>query len=108
MNTELQSTEWVPLKVRRLYIKNPRRSLSATFRRLRRHPRLSLIGDYPILAAIISTASEMGIKISRAKTLYAFNHSSELRQFSPLDKKELLDQLLNYAHVQTGEDIYAQ
>lgn len=101
MKNEYQDAEWIVPKAQKMFIKNPRRSLSATFRYFRNHPRVSLIGCYPILSGITRVVLSIGIPLSRNKLLYALNQSDELKTFTHGEKKQLIDQLLNPVSVAT-------
>ena len=83
------------------YKKNPNRSISAEYRKYRKHPDYSMIGDFIILANIVNTIKSLGIKLSRSRVLYAINQSIELREFSVVEKTKLLDGLLKTSSVQT-------
>lgn len=98
---QIQSTEWIIPKIQKQFEINLNRSISATFRHFRKHPALSLIGDYPLLSCIFLTISQMGIVPSRQKLVYAFNQSQEFRELSKKEKTEILDQLLKLSHVQS-------
>lgn len=94
MKTEFQNLEWAIPKIQKQFIKNPRKSISATFRFLRNHPRYTLIGDYPILSIIVDTIRKLGIKPFRRNLLYGLNSSEEFKIWLPKEKSELLDELL--------------
>ena len=85
----------------KMYMKNPNRSISATFRSLREKQYISFIGDYPILSCLIKTVYSLGLIPSRFQVRYAFNLSEELNDRSKKDKSILLDELFNTAYVQT-------
>lgn len=106
MKNEFQDLEWIVPKVTKLFTKNPNRSISATFRFCRRHPRLSSVGCYPILSTIIRSVKILKITISREKALYGLNQSEELIEFSKKDKNELLDELIKplSVEVKTGRN----
>jgi len=95
MKTETQDIAVFVPTVKNAFAKNPKRSISALYRRARRNPRLSMIGCYPILAAITHTAIKMGIPFSRKGITYAFNKSAELYLFQKRDKTGLIDCLLH-------------
>lgn len=76
------------------YNRNPRRSLSACFRSIRRQKRFDLRGDYPLLATITSAIQEIGIHPNIKQVNYAFNQSEELKSLSKGMKSELLKQLM--------------
>ncbi len=77
------------------YKRNPRRSVSACFRSIRRQKRFDLRGDYPLLATINSAIQEIGIHPNIKQVNYAFNQSEELKALSKGMKSELLKQLMN-------------
>ena len=93
MKNELQDVMIFEPAVKNAFTKNPKRSISALYRRARNNPRLSLIGCYPILAVITHAAIEMGIPLSRKGITYAFNMSAELYLFQKRDKTGLIDYL---------------
>lgn len=88
-------------KVIKMFLKNPHRSISATFRTLKTKRYTSSFGDYPILATIVNSIINLGIMPSRVQVRHALNQSSELVECSKRTKIELLDALLSYANVQT-------
>lgn len=98
--SQFQSHEWIISKIQRDFTRNKNKSISATFRHYRNHRNLSLIGDYPILATVVNTVKDMGIMINRQKIFYAFNQSTELKEFPRNDKQQLIEQLLQPSSVQ--------
>lgn len=84
--------------------KNKNRSISATFRFYRKHSCYSLIGDFPILATIILSISNIGILPRRNTVNYALNQSEELKELSKKDKNDLLKVLLEPALVAVKTD----
>ena len=86
-------------KIIKMYTKNPNRSISSTFRTLRTQQRISFIGDYPIITAIIAEIINLGITPSRFQVTHALNQSSELRYMSKNIKSELLNGLLYPSYV---------
>lgn len=87
-------------KIQRRYTNNPHRSISATFRFLRKRYSFSFFGDYPILSIIFRTILELNISPSRYQTIYAFNQSEELVSLSKKDKNCLINQLIHPLSVQ--------
>lgn len=85
----------------KLYKQNSNRSLSSTFRNLRKKSYNSFIGDYPILFTIFQTIIESGVPVTRFQLNHALNQSDELIQFSKKEKTELLNQLFKQQHAQT-------
>lgn len=77
------------------YKRNPRRSLSACFRSIRRQKRFDIQGDYTLLATIIYAIHELGINPNIKQVNYAFNQSEELKALSKGMKSELFKQLMN-------------
>lgn len=108
MKNEYQNVEWIIPKTKKMFIKNPRRSISAAFRYFRNHPRLTLIGCYPILATTIHTVQKLNIATARKRVLYALNQSEELKAFSKKDKNELIEELLNPSSVGMNKGKNAQ
>jgi len=103
MNIQYQELNQAILITEKLFLKNPRRSISATFRKLRNSNRFSFFGDYPILALIVNSINNLGINPSRQQIRYTFNQSEELR-VNPRDLKiELIKQLLKPSSVVTKE-----
>jgi hypothetical protein len=94
------SRKMIP-QIERHFKNNLNRSISAEFRKYRKHPDYSLIGDFIILATIVNVIKRMGIKLIRNKVLYAMNQSEELKEMTVIDKKELLDGLLKTSSVQS-------
>lgn len=93
MKNEYHDTEFIDETVKNLFTKNPNRSVSAAFRKLRRFSKLSLIGDYSLLSRIIRIAHATGAIVNRENIRYAFNQSEELKQLRKKDKNTLIDQL---------------
>ena len=81
--------------------RNPRRSVSALFRRFRKELRFSLIGDYPLLGTIINAAGSIGIRFNRTKIAYVFRQSKELCSLPKRTKGQLLDLLSNSSTAQS-------
>ena len=94
---QYQSLEATESKIIKMYSKNPNRSISGTFRSLRKQQRTSLFGDYPILITIINLC----ISPTRFQVTHALKQSSELGNISKSFKTELLNQLINPLYVQT-------
>ena len=95
MNMQFQNLNLAIPVIQQRYKKNPRRSISATFRQLRNQQRFSFFGDYPILATVLDAVMTIGIIPARPTVTYALNSSNELRQLSKKEKMELINQLFN-------------
>lgn len=108
MKNEYHDTEFIDETVKNLFTKNPNRSLSAAFRKLRRFTRLSLIGDYPLLFRIIRIARSTGTIINRENIRYAFNQSEELKLLRKKDKNTLIDQLFSSVHINVNNELNAK
>lgn len=80
----------IRIYIQKHFEKYPAASISATYRLLRKRNSVSLFGDYPLLATIISTVSKMGIHIKKAAIARAARQSRELR-----GKTVLLKQLFS-------------
>lgn len=100
MNMQYQDLSLSKLRITKMYMQNPNRSISATLCNLRSKSYNSSIGDYPLLYTIVETILELSFKPSRFQVNYALNKSEELKQFSKSDKKELLNQLVKPVYVQ--------
>lgn len=99
MNVQYQDLKLATNKTTKMYIRNPRRSISATYRTLRKKSYISFFGDYPILAAVVTTIINLGITPSRFQVTYALNQSNELQNLLKQEKSSLLNQLINHIHV---------
>lgn len=104
MKNEFQDIESIIPSVQRAFVKNPRRSISAQFRKARNSSRYTLIGCYPILATIIHTALSIGIYFSKNKVFHAIKQSDELKSFSKGDKKSFAHHLLSPTSVVLKQD----
>lgn len=100
MNMEYQDLSLSKSRTIKMYMQNPNRSISSTFCNLRNKSYNSSIGDYPLLYAIINTLLDLSINFNRSKVNYALNKSQELKQFSKVEKNELLNQLVKHPYVQ--------
>lgn len=96
MKNKSQSSKYAKIIVKKIIQKNKNTSLSRLYKRLRFYRRLSSLGDYFILGLIISSMFELGIKPERNKLRYAYNQSSELKANGINEKRDDLNQLLNY------------
>lgn len=96
------------LRITKMYMQNPNRSISATFCNLRNKSYNTSIGDYPLLYAILEIILDLSIKPSRFQANYALNKSEELKQLSKLDKKELLNQLIKPIYDQKKQRVISQ
>ena len=74
---------------------NPKKSIARLFTKLRGYQRLSYYGDFQILFLIISVFAQLKMKPDRAKLLYAYNKSSELRQNTKEQKQADINHFLN-------------
>lgn len=61
------------------------------YRKIRKSPRVSFFGDYPVMSLIVTTINDMGIKVGRSALRRACRQSKELK-----GKILMVDQLLNY------------
>lgn len=95
MNMQYQDLEMAKNKIIKMYMRNPNRSISATYRTLRKKPYFSFFGDYPILSSIVTTIISIGLKPSRFQVTYALNQSGELQSLLKHEKNSLLNQLIN-------------
>lgn len=100
MYMNYQDLTLTKLRTAKLYSQNPNRSLSATFRNLRKKSNNSFIGDYPVLFAILEVVVELRIPVTRFQLNHTLNQSWELKQFSKGEKTGLLNQLFKQQHVQ--------
>jgi len=73
--------------VRRHFSKNPRASISAMYRNLRKDSSLSAYGDYVLFARIVNTLTDIGIVIKKKTLGYAMRQSPELKGKSILLKE---------------------
>ena len=97
---QYQSLELATNKTIKMYMRNPHRSISATYRTLRKKPYISFFGDYPILATVVTAIIKLGITPTRFQVTYALNQSDELQQLGKQEKSSLLNQLINSIDVQ--------
>ena len=103
MNIQYQDLNQAKLIAEKLFLKNPRRSISATFRKLRNSNRFSFFGDYPILALIVNSINNLGINPSRQQIRYSLNQSEELKFISRELKIKLVEQLIKPSPVVTRD-----
>lgn len=101
MNIQFQDLSLAIPKIERKFNKNPRRSISSTFRHLRKQNTFSFFGDYPILSIILNTIINININPSRHQAIYALNQSQELFLLSKKDKNCLINQLIHPLPIQT-------
>ena len=99
MNMQYQDLSLAENKTIKMYIRNPHRSISATYRTLRKKSYISFFGDYPILSTVVITVIRLGITPSRFQVTYALNQSDELQNLLKQEKNSLLNQLTNPTHV---------
>ena len=72
---------------------NKRASISAMFRKLKKHPH-NVWGDYPLIRLIIDTARGLGVKFTRKQIWHTITFSEELKSLRKRNKTALLNQLL--------------
>lgn len=95
-------------KVIKMYSKNPRRSIAATFRALRLQQSISYVGDFPILSLIVKTIIALGIHPTRFETTYALNQLEEKEFWSKKEKSQLLNDLFDPMYVQSKQQKNSQ
>lgn len=95
---KIQDAEYAKKITQGLFKKNPRRSISAAYRYLRKNPKLTFIGDVIILFVLVHTVRDMGIPISRKRVLYALNILEEMKTALKNEKNHLLEQLIKPIH----------
>lgn len=83
--------------IKKLYWKNPRRSISGTLKFIRKQQRFSMFGDYPILCKILQNLK--GIDVSSWQLNYAFSKSEEFQYLTAKEKKEVRQQLFQNLYV---------
>lgn len=105
MNMQYQDLNLATNKTIKMYMRNPHRSISATYRTLRKKSYVSFFGDYPILSAVVTAILNLGITPSRFQVNYALNQSNELQNLLKQDKNSLLNQLTNTIHVPSKSTI---
>lgn len=103
MDIKYQDLEATKGKVIKMYSKNPRRSIAATFRVLRLQQSISYVGDFPILSVIVKTIIDLGILPTRFQVTYALSQLEEMEFNSKKGKTELLNDLLETLYVQTKQ-----
>jgi hypothetical protein len=91
MQMIIQDLESVKPTIQAHFKRYPNASISAMFRRVRKSPRVSFFGDYPLISLIVTTANDMGIVVSRPALRRACRLTKELK-----GKVLMVDQLLNY------------
>ena len=99
MNIQYQDLSLAENRTIKMYIRNPHRSISATYRTIRSKSYVSFFGDYPILFTVVTTFVNLGKTPSRFQVTYALNQSDELQSLLKQEKNSLLDQLTNPIHV---------
>ena len=80
-----------PLVTKR-FTKNPRASVSAMFRALRKDTNFRYFGDFPIMSVIVESLNSLGIEVSRSALQFASRQSKELS-----GQSILYDELLKHA-----------
>ncbi|HZE86974.1 MAG TPA: hypothetical protein VE090_02085 [Methylomirabilota bacterium] len=103
MDIKYQDLEATKGKVIKMYSKNPRRSIAATFRVLRLQQSISYVGDFPILSVIVKTIIDLDILPTRFQVTYALSQLEEMEFNSKKGKIELLNDLLEPLYVQTKQ-----
>lgn len=76
---EYQNIQSFTCVIQRRFINNPNSSISAIYRKLRNDPRLSLFGDYLVIAHILNSLRKIGITPKRTQVSYALRSSEELK-----------------------------
>lgn len=100
MKNEYQDLSLAKQKIEKVFEANRRKgsgapSLSRIFKYLRKHPRFSLFGDYPLTSFAITTMQGLGVKIERTNIYRAFRYSDDYKNLeSRKVKTEVLDSLL--------------
>ena len=79
MELIIQDLESVKPTIESHFRRYPNASVSAMFRKLRKSPRVSFFGDYPILSLIITTMNELGITAKKLAVQRVFWISQELK-----------------------------
>ena len=79
MELIIQDLESVKPTIQSHFRRYPKASVSAMFRKLRKSPRVSLFGDYPILSLIITTMNELDIVAKKLAVQRVFWISEELK-----------------------------
>lgn len=87
---EIQDLEWAEAKITKHFQKNPRASISAAYRNLRKAPRLSFFGDYVLMCVVVGVLYELDIPIKKRSLQWAMYQSEELK-----GNRAVLHQLLN-------------
>lgn len=78
METEYQNLNWAVPIIKQQLNEYPTSKISTIFKLLRNHPRFSLIGDYPLLSAIIMELKIQNIQITKLMVRKTLKHSDEL------------------------------
>lgn len=100
MKIEFQSLSWAEPRIKKIFENNHKRgeampSLSRIFKHLRKHPRFTLFGDYPLLSFAIKTMVNLGARIDRNKILRALRYSKDYKTLETKKQKmETIDCLL--------------
>lgn len=90
MKTEYQSIDWAIPIIQQQLKAFPNSKISTVFKKLRNHPRFSLIGDYPLFSIAIKTMKEQKVNISKQMVRKALKFSDELK-----NKETLVNDLFN-------------
>lgn len=90
MELIIQDLESVKPTITSHFKRYPNASVSAMFRKLRKSPRVSFFGDYPILSLIILTMNELGITAKKLAIQRVFWMSEELK-----GQRSVLHQLIS-------------
>lgn len=94
MENNYQNPKDIVVLIKSQLINNPKRSISRLFTKLRNYQRLSSYGDQYIFFLIVSTFTELKMKLDRSQLLYAYNKSAELKNNSKEVKQADIDELL--------------
>lgn len=101
MELIIQDLESVKPTIESHFRRYPNASVSAMFRRLRKSPRVSFFGDYPILSLIITTMNEHGIVAKKLAIQRVFWVSKELKGQRTILRQLVSNQLTTRYETQT-------
>lgn len=89
----IQGTDSINNYLKGLFTRSPRAYLVNTFRKCREQERVSLIGDFTILAHIIKEAKKYKRVYKWPEILKAVNESKELSALRKIEKNTLVSYL---------------
>lgn len=101
MELTIQDLESVKPTIESHFKRYPNASVSAMFRKLRKSPRVSFFGDYPILSLIITTMNELGIIAKKLAVRRVFWISEDLKGQRSVLRQLLSNQLTTRYETQT-------